>query len=60
MTNNEQNGYSNDVIRDLPPKSPGTRRLMPTVPPKVKRGEVKILFKCKYRECLLEFKNNHY
>ncbi|CAF4231498.1 unnamed protein product, partial [Rotaria magnacalcarata] len=36
----------NDVVRDLPPKSPGTRRVMPKVPIKAKRGEVKIDFKC--------------
>ncbi|CAF3235917.1 unnamed protein product [Rotaria socialis] len=38
--NNEQSRCTNDVVRDLPPKSPGTRRFMPKVPIKVKRGEV--------------------
>ncbi|CAF4000677.1 unnamed protein product [Rotaria magnacalcarata] len=38
--NNEQSRYTNDVVRDLPPKSPGTRRVMPKVPIKAKRGEV--------------------
>ncbi|CAF5125475.1 unnamed protein product, partial [Rotaria magnacalcarata] len=37
--NNEQSRYTNDVVRDLPPKSPGTRRVMPKVPIKAKRGE---------------------
>ncbi|CAF2336069.1 unnamed protein product [Rotaria sp. Silwood2] len=38
--NNEQTRSSNDPLRDLPPKSPGSRRVMSKVPPKVKRGEV--------------------
>jgi len=46
--NNEQTQFSNDVVRDLPPKSPGNRRFIPTIPTKVKRGEVKIYFKCEY------------
>jgi len=46
--NNEQNRFSNDVVRDLPPKSPGHRRFIPTIPTKVKRGEVKIYFECEY------------
>jgi hypothetical protein len=44
--NNEQSRYTNDVVRDLPPKSPGTRRFMPKVPIQIKRGEVTIDFKC--------------
>lgn len=42
--NNEQNRVSSDIVRDLPPKSPGNRRTVPTLPPKVKRGEVKSCF----------------
>ncbi len=46
--NNEQTRYSNDILRDLPPKSPGARRLMTTIPTKVQRGEVNIYSECKY------------
>lgn len=36
-------GYSNrpsSGLRDLPPKSPGIKRLLPNVSNKIKRGEV--------------------
>lgn len=39
--NSELNRGYNEPLKDLPPKSPATRRIMPTVPPKMKRGEVK-------------------
>ncbi|CAF3983151.1 unnamed protein product, partial [Rotaria sordida] len=38
--NNEQTRLPNEPLRDLPPKSPGSRRVMPKVPTKIKRGEV--------------------
>ncbi|CAF4521118.1 unnamed protein product [Rotaria sp. Silwood1] len=37
---NDQTRSPKDPLRDLPPKSPGSRRVMPKVPTKVKRGEV--------------------
>jgi hypothetical protein len=46
--NNEQNRVPRDPLRDLPPKSPGTRRLIPTIPTKAKRGEVRFYLACEY------------
>jgi hypothetical protein len=43
---NEQNQFEIDATRDLPPKSPGNKRVIPIMPTKVNRGEVKIHFEC--------------
>lgn len=42
----EQRRFSADGVRDLPPKSPHSRRMMPNVPTKYKRGEVRTPFEC--------------
>jgi hypothetical protein len=46
--NNEQTRFPNDAVRDLPPKSPSSKRLIQTIPTKVKRGEVKTYSECEY------------
>lgn len=39
--NDEQKQTTRDPLRELPPKSPSNRRLMPNIPTKAKRGEVR-------------------
>jgi hypothetical protein len=39
-SNYEHDRMTKDPSRDLPPKSPNHRRLMPALPTKTKRGEV--------------------
>ena len=37
----DKSAISHDAVKDLPPKSPTSRRLMPTLPTRAKRGEVR-------------------
>jgi hypothetical protein len=53
--NNEQSQFAIDAVRDLPPKSPGSKRVIPTMSTKIRRGEVKIQFECNDTVCSLDF-----
>lgn len=56
--NGAQHRDENDIVRDLPPKSPNTRRTMPKVPAKTNRGEVKDNLTCVYQWVLYDWSVN--
>ena len=58
--NNEQTRLLKDPLRDLPPKSPGSRRLIPTLSTKIKRGEVMIYSECEYICVVNRIWRNHH
>jgi hypothetical protein len=58
--NNEQTRLPKDSLRDLPPKSPGSRRVIPTLPTKIKRGEVMIYSECEYICVVNRIWRNHH